>query len=209
MKVIWAPWRMAYIKNTRKPATCIFCAKARDRRDAANLLLHRGRQGFVMMNLFPYNSGHLMVAPYAHVSSLESLSADSALDLLQLTNLSLRVLRMELRPEGFNVGINLGKVSGAGIEAHVHVHIVPRWTGDTNFMPLFAETRVIPEHLRTTYRKLRARFHMVTARDRRQQPPALARPGPHALQALASEKVNNGSPDSRRSAKARSRKTRS
>jgi len=166
MKVIWAPWRMAYIKHARKPARCIFCSKARERRDAANLLLHRGRHGFVMMNLFPYNSGHLLVAPYAHVNSPESLSADAALDLIRLTNLSLRALRAAIRPEGFNVGMNLGRVSGAGLDAHVHLHIVPRWNGDTNFMPLFSETRVIPEHLRETYRKLRARFRQMTAEGR-------------------------------------------
>jgi len=156
MKIVWAPWRMAYIKKARKPRGCIFCSKVRERRDSVNLLLHRGQHAFVMMNLFPYNSGHLMVAPYAHVKSLEVLSADSALDLIRMTNLSLRVLRAEIRPEGFNVGMNLGRVSGAGIEGHVHLHIVPRWNGDTNFMPLFSETRVIPEHLRATYRKLRA-----------------------------------------------------
>ncbi|MGH7261060.1 MAG: HIT family protein [Nitrospiraceae bacterium] len=158
MKVLWAPWRMAYIKNARKPAKCIFCVKAGERRDAANLLLHRGRHGLVLMNLFPYNSGHLLVAPYAHVKSLEQLPDEAALDLLALTNLSLKVLRAEIKPEGFNIGINLGRVSGAGIEAHVHLHIVPRWNGDTNFMPLFGETRVMPEHLQTTYRKLLARF---------------------------------------------------
>ncbi|OLB57916.1 MAG: hypothetical protein AUI03_00090 [Nitrospirae bacterium 13_2_20CM_2_62_8] len=166
MKVVWAPWRMAYIKQARKPARCIFCSKARERRDAANLLLHRGRHGFVMMNLFPYNSGHLMVAPYAHVNSPESLSADAALDLIRLTNLSLRALRAAIRPEGFNVGMNLGRVSGAGLDAHVHLHIVPRWNGDTNFMPLFSETRVIPEHLRETYRKLRARFRQMPTEGR-------------------------------------------
>jgi len=166
MKVVWAPWRMAYIKQARKPARCIFCVKARERRDAANLLLHRGRHGFVMMNLFPYNSGHLMVAPYAHVRSPESLPADAALDLVRLTNLSLRALRAAIRPEGFNVGMNLGRVSGAGLDAHVHLHIVPRWNGDTNFMPLFSETRVIPEHLRETYRKLRTRFRQVSAEAR-------------------------------------------
>ena len=166
MKVVWAPWRMAYIKQARKPARCIFCSKTRERRDAANLLLHRGRHGFVMMNLFPYNSGHLMVAPYAHVNSPESLSADAALDLIRLTNLSLRALRAAIRPEGFNVGMNLGRVSGAGLDAHVHLHIVPRWNGDTNFMPLFSETRVIPEHLRETYRKLRAGFRQLIAEGR-------------------------------------------
>jgi ATP adenylyltransferase len=163
MKVLWAPWRMAYIKNARKPATCIFCAKPKERRDAQNLLLHRGRHGLVMMNLFPYNSGHLLVAPYAHVRSLEQLPDDVALDLLALTNLSLKVLQAEIKPEGFNIGINLGRVSGAGIEGHVHLHIVPRWNGDTNFMPLFAETRVMPEHLQATYRKLLARFNKLVA----------------------------------------------
>ena len=167
MRVMWAPWRMAYIKQTRKPRGCIFCAKARERRDASNFLLHRGRHGFVLLNLFPYNSGHLMVAPYAHVKSLEALSDEAALDLIGLTNASLRVLRAEIKPQGFNVGINLGRVSGAGIEGHLHIHIVPRWNGDTNFMPLFAETRVIPEHLRTTYRRLRARFQQADARRRR------------------------------------------
>lgn len=163
MKVLWAPWRMAYIKNARKPAKCIFCVKPKERRDARNLLLHRGRHGLVMMNLFPYNSGHLLVAPYAHVKGLEQLPDEVSLDLLHLTTLSLKVLRAEIKPEGFNIGVNLGRVSGAGIEAHVHLHIVPRWNGDTNFMPLFAETRVMPEHLQATYRKLLARFNTLTA----------------------------------------------
>ncbi len=157
MKTLWAPWRMTYIKKGPAASRCIFCTKPRARRDAGNLILHRGRHAFILMNLYPYNSGHVMVAPYAHVDSLERLSPDQALDLLALTNLALRVLRETLRPQGFNLGINLGRVSGAGIEGHVHLHIVPRWNGDTNFMPLFAETRVMPEHLRETYRKLRVR----------------------------------------------------
>jgi ATP adenylyltransferase len=165
MKVLWAPWRMAYVKNARKAARCIFCVKPKERRDEKNLLLHRGRHGLIMMNLFPYNSGHLLVAPYAHVRSLEQLSDEAALDLLHLTTLSLKVLRAEMKPEGFNVGINLGRVAGAGIEAHVHLHIVPRWNGDTNFMPLFAETRVMPEHLRATWKKLHARFQRMSAKS--------------------------------------------
>ncbi len=164
MKVLWAPWRMAYIKNARKPAKCIFCVKAKERRDARNLLLHRGRHGLVMMNLYPYNSGHLLIAPYRHVKSLDQLPDDVALDLLHLTSLSLKVLRDELKPEGFNVGLNLGRVAGAGIEGHVHLHIVPRWNGDTNFMPLFAETRVMPEHLQATWKKLHARFQRKSAK---------------------------------------------
>jgi ATP adenylyltransferase len=149
---------MAYIKRADRPAGCIFCVKPRQRRDAANLLLHRGRLGFVMMNLFPYNSGHLLIAPYAHAGTLEMLPEETALELIALTNLSLKVLRTTVRPEGFNVGLNLGRVAGAGIEGHVHFHLVPRWNGDTNFMPLFAETRVMPEHLDATYRKLRTAF---------------------------------------------------
>jgi len=163
MKVLWAPWRMAYIKNARKPAKCIFCVKPRERRDAANLLLHRGTHGLVMMNLFPYNSGHLLIAPYLHVRSLEQLPDEVSLDLMKLTQLSLKVLRTEMKPEGFNVGLNLGRVAGAGIENHVHLHIVPRWNGDTNFMPLFGEVCVMPEYIQTTYRKLKARFAALTA----------------------------------------------
>src|SRR6185295_1359814 len=161
---IWAPWRMAYIRQVRNRGGCIFCDTSRERRDSANLLLHRGRHGFVIMNRFPYNSAHLMIAPYAHVDGLEKLPDGVTLELIRLTNLSLSVLRASLRPEGFNIGINLGRVSGAGIEAHVHIHIVPRWNGDTNFMPLFAETRVIPEHLLATYRKLRSRFRQSLSR---------------------------------------------
>ena len=163
MRVLWAPWRMAYLKRADRPAGCIFCLKPRQRRDATNLLLHRGRLGFVMMNLFPYNSGHLLIVPYAHAGALDTLPDAVALDLLGLTSLSLRVLRHTVKPEGFNVGLNLGRVAGAGIEGHVHVHIVPRWNGDTNFMPLFAETRVMPEHLDATYRKLRRGFARLAA----------------------------------------------
>lgn len=175
MKVIWAPWRMAYIKESRKPSECLFCSKVKERRDAATLVLHRGAHSFVMMNLFPYNNGHLLIAPYAHVSSTEDLSDESALDVIRLTNLSLKVLKAEMTPDGFNVGLNLGRVSGAGIEAHVHVHVVPRWNGDTNFMPIIAETRVIPEHLQATYRKLRARFRQMAVGDSDRSPVYLVR----------------------------------
>jgi ATP adenylyltransferase len=158
MKVLWAPWRMTYVKAVGKPIGCIFCLKTRERRDRANLLVHRGTHGAVLMNLYPYNSGHLLIAPYAHVDSVEALSTACSLELVKLISLSLRVLREELRPEGFNIGLNLGDISGAGIATHVHWHIVPRWTGDTNFMPLLADTRVMPEHLDITYRRLRRRF---------------------------------------------------
>lgn len=160
MRVIWAPWRMAYIRGVGKSSGCIFCHAGQERKDAANLLLHRGRHSFVIMNRFPYSSAHLMVAPYAHVDSLEKLADEATLELIRLTNFSLSILRTCVTPEGFNIGINLGRVSGAGIETHVHLHVVPRWNGDTNFMPILAETRVIPEHLQATYRKLRSEFHL-------------------------------------------------
>jgi ATP adenylyltransferase len=166
MKIMWAPWRMAYIQ-AKKPRECLFCSILRKQRDGTNLLLHRGRYGFVMMNLFPYNSGHLMVAPYAHVNSLESLADEHTLELVRMTSLSMRVLRVVIRPEGFNIGINLGRVSGAGIEGHIHLHVVPRWNGDTNFMTVFSETRVIPEHLGATYRKLRTSFRLAMAQSGR------------------------------------------
>lgn len=169
MKVLWAPWRMAYIKAAHKPRGCIFCIKPRQRRDPRNYLLSRGRHAFAIMNLFPYNSGHLLIAPYAHVDSLDKLPDEAALELLRLTNRSLQILRAELKPEGFNVGINLGRVAGAGIREHVHLHIVPRWNGDTNFMPLFGETRVMPEHLDATYRKLRKRFDAQAGPRRKQR----------------------------------------
>jgi ATP adenylyltransferase len=153
---------MAYIA-ARKTSRCIFCVKPTPGRDAANLVLHRGVHGFVMMNLFPYNSGHLMVAPYGHLKTLDALSSEASLELLQLTALCIRALQAGIHPEGFNIGMNLGRVSGAGIDDHLHLHIVPRWNGDTNFMPLFAETRVIPEHLQQTYRKLLARFRSLKA----------------------------------------------
>ena len=151
---------MAYIRGVGKSAGCIFCRAGQARKDADNLLLHRGRHSFVIMNRFPYSSAHLMIAPYAHVDSLEKLADEATLELIRLTNFSLSMLRTCVRPEGFNIGINLGRVSGAGIETHVHLHVVPRWNGDTNFMPILAETRVIPEHLQATYRKLRSKFRL-------------------------------------------------
>jgi ATP adenylyltransferase len=184
MHQLWAPWRMAYIASSQRPTGCVFCVcvKRHEPRDASSLVLHRGRHAFVIMNRFPYNSGHLMVAPYAHVKALESLQPDVILDLLGLTTLSLSALQAEIRPEGFNIGLNLGRVSGAGIEDHLHLHIVPRWNGDTNFMPLFAETRVIPEHLHATYRKLRHRFAQLAKATARRRVAVSDRPSPVATQ---------------------------
>jgi ATP adenylyltransferase len=155
MKRIWAPWRMKYLIG-EKTTGCIFCTEIAQNRDRENYILHRGRHGFIMLNLYPYSNGHLMIAPYQHVPSLEDLNEAALTDLMHLINLSLRILRKALQPRGFNIGINIGRAAGAGIDEHVHIHIVPRWEGDTNFMPIIAETRVIPELLDQTYDKLRA-----------------------------------------------------
>jgi ATP adenylyltransferase len=148
---------MDYIKG-KKPSGCILCDKPKEKKDPANLILKRGKHGFVMMNLYPYNNGHLMVCPYQHVDTLEALSDDALKNLMQLTKKSIAVLRKAFHPEGFNVGLNLGKAAGAGIEDHLHFHIVPRWVGDTNFMTAVSEIRVIPEDLVETYKQLKPHF---------------------------------------------------
>ncbi|MCD6289712.1 MAG: HIT domain-containing protein [Anaerolineae bacterium] len=153
MERLWTPWRMPYLVS-EKSSTCIFCQKVQATDDRAAHVLTRGRHGFVTLNLYPYNNGHLMVVPYAHVPSLEDLPPETLTELMLLVNRSLTILRFAFRPHGFNLGVNLGKVAGAGIEEHVHIHIVPRWEADTNFMPIVAETRVIPEWIDDTYDRL-------------------------------------------------------
>lgn len=157
MERLWAPWRMRYILGD-KDGRCIFCAAGADGHDEENQVLSRSSKCLVMMNRFPYNNGHIMLAPLRHAGTLEELDDAEMLDLMQMVRLSLKVLRAELSPEGFNVGCNLGHTAGAGIADHVHLHIVPRWDGDTNFMPVLSETKVINEALRQTYEKLRRRF---------------------------------------------------
>jgi ATP adenylyltransferase len=150
---IWAPWRLQYILSKKGPG-CIFCEKPGQEHDRENLILHRSAQNFVIMNLYPYNNGHLMVVPYRHVYSILELSDDEMADLMKLTQHSVNCLRKAFRPEGFNIGMNIGKVAGAGIEEHLHLHIIPRWVGDTHFMALLGEVRVIPEHVQSTYDRL-------------------------------------------------------
>ncbi len=164
MKRLWTPWRMVYLKSASKQSGCIFCAKVKARRssDRKNLVVQRGERAFVMMNLYPYTSGHLMVAPYDHTGALEALDGDTLKEMMLLVGTSIRALRATMNPQGFNIGINLGRVAGAGVEDHVHIHIVPRWNGDTNFMPVFAEVRMIPELLPQTYDKLREAFQALT-----------------------------------------------
>ena len=153
MKILWAPWRMEYVVGDREEG-CLFCSKLQGGNDRRNLILYRGDQSFMILNRFPYTSGHLMVVPNRHVASLEELNEGEMLELMALLKKSLQVLKGALKPDGFNVGMNLGREAGAGIEAHVHFHVVPRWNGDTNFMPVLFDTKVIPEFLEKMYEKL-------------------------------------------------------
>ncbi len=150
---LWAPWRMAYIEGARGDG-CLFCDKPREADDRKNLILHRGPLTYVVMNLFPYANGHLMIVPYRHCADLGHLSPEESLEIMQLTQRCTQVLQRAFRAEGFNIGLNLGKVAGAGIAEHVHLHVVPRWLGDTNFMAVLADIKVMPEYLETSYKKL-------------------------------------------------------
>ena len=153
MKVLWAPWRMAYIAGDREQG-CLLCSKLKERDDRGNLILYRRSQSFVILNRFPYTSGHLMVAPNRHVASLDELNEGEMVALMALLKQSIIILKRALKPDGFNMGMNIGSVAGAGIEDHIHFHIVPRWNGDTNFMPVLVETKVMPEYLEKTYDRL-------------------------------------------------------
>jgi ATP adenylyltransferase len=157
-QVLWAPWRMSYVQDDRKERECIFCAAARPGDDAARLVLCRGERCLTMLNRYPYNSGHLMVAPYRHVASIEHLDAGEALELMTLAKQALRALRETYRPAGANLGINEGEIAGAGFADHVHLHVVPRWAADSNFMAVVGDTRVLPQALEETYAVLRERL---------------------------------------------------
>lgn len=154
---LWAPWRLEYIRGP-KAGECIFCAGPAGDDDEAALIVHRGERCFVMLNAFPYNNGHVMISPYAHVASLEGLDEPTLLELMTLSQRALAAMRAAYAPEGFNLGLNLGKAGGAGFDDHVHLHVVPRWGGDTNFMPVTAETRVLPQALRDSWAELRKGF---------------------------------------------------
>ena len=155
VSTLWAPWRMQYILGP-KTNGCILCEKAREpgEDDTKNLILARGPFTYVLMNIYPYNSGHLMIAPYRHLESLEKLSSEERAEMMTWASDSERILREAFQAMGFNIGVNVGRVAGAGIDDHVHMHVVPRWNGDTNFMPVLGETKVIPEHLEETYARL-------------------------------------------------------
>jgi ATP adenylyltransferase len=157
MEVLWAPWRMEYILDQNRPEGCIFC-QATDGRGYDGLVLGVNHACLVMMNKYPYNNGHLLVAPLRHVSELEDLSTEEQGELLRHVTLAVKALKDLMGPHAFNVGLNLGRAAGAGIEEHLHFHVVPRWEGDTNFMTVLGEVRSVPEHIRATHAKLKPYF---------------------------------------------------
>ena len=152
---LWAPWRMEYIR-TAKPSDCFICQIIKETSDAENLILLRGEYTLLLMNRYPYNSGHLLVAPYRHIATFQELTLDEQQEISSFTQLALHALQSLMNPDGFNMGINQGAAAGAGLEDHLHQHIIPRWNGDTNFMPVVGQTRVIPQLLEEQYQQLKA-----------------------------------------------------
>jgi ATP adenylyltransferase len=157
---IWAPWRLAYVKDASKDIEeeCIFCAKPALEEDEASLIVHRGASCFVILNLFPYTNGHLMVAPFAHIGRLQDLPAETTAEMMELAQRAMAGLEEAYEPHGFNVGFNQGRVAGAGVLHHIHLHVVPRWAGDNNFMPVIADTKVMPQTIEQSYAALKGAF---------------------------------------------------
>tara|TARA_B110000116_G_C16561743_1_gene457872 strand:- start:113 stop:580 length:468 start_codon:yes stop_codon:yes gene_type:complete len=155
MEQLWAPWRMEYIKRTdTPPSDCVLC----DKLDADDLLVHKGEQAYVMMNLYPYNNGHVMISPIHHISEFDELPVETQMEIMNLATILMRFMRKEMNAEGFNMGANIGKAGGAGIDEHLHFHVVPRWNGDTNFMPVVGHTKVQVEGLKETCELLKKAF---------------------------------------------------
>jgi len=157
MEHIWAPWRIEYILS-EKTEGCILCDKPQEDTDAANYILYRGELNYVIMNSYPYNPGHLLVAPYRHIAGLDDMTDDERNEHFKIVSRCVAVLRGAYNPGGFNIGANMGKVAGAGIDDHYHSHVMPRWQGDTNFVTVMADFRVVPQALAETYRELAGRF---------------------------------------------------
>ncbi len=151
---LWAPWRIEYIRHSRD-TDCVFCSAPAGDDDESALVLHRGQWNFIMMNAFPYSPGHLMVAPFRHTAELESITREESIEHQELVRLGVALLKRAAHPDGFNIGLNLGRVAGAGFDHHLHTHIVPRWLGDTNFMPVLFNTRVMSESLSSMYQRLK------------------------------------------------------
>ena len=157
---IWAPWRLPYVKDASKDAEegCIFCTKPSEDDDEANLIVHRGERCFVILNLFPYTNGHLMIAPFDHIATLQELDGPTVAEVMALAQRAITALDQTYQPQGYNVGVNQGRIAGAGFDSHIHLHVVPRWAGDTNFMPVLADTRVMPQSLKDSYDALKGAF---------------------------------------------------
>jgi len=158
MEKLWAPWRMTYIKQAKKNKGCLFCKKLKEAKDEENYILVRSKLAFVMLNIFPYNSGHLMIVPIRHVGEVEDLKTKESREMISLLQKSIKAIKRAYQPEGFNIGMNLGRTAGAGVLHHLHIHVVPRWNGDTNFMPIIAESKIISQGLRETYKQLKKQF---------------------------------------------------
>ena len=155
---IWAPWRLRYVSNARKQDDCVFCVKPDEGDDREALIVHRGERCYVILNLYPYTSGHLMVAPFEHVGRLQDIASEVTAEMMDLAQQAIRRMEDVYRPEGFNVGVNQGRVAGAGVEGHIHLHVVPRWAGDNNYMPVIADTRVMPQSLEESFDALHGGF---------------------------------------------------
>jgi len=158
MNYLWSPWRMEYIDNPDKEEGCVFCNAQAKEDGAENLIAYRGERAYVILNRYPYTSGHLMAIPFEHVSNLEELDSETRAEMMELTSRCTTILKNIYRPQGFNVGVNIGEAAGAGVLGHVHIHIVPRWKGDTNFMSSVGQTRVLPEALEDTYQRVKNAF---------------------------------------------------
>jgi ATP adenylyltransferase len=155
---IWAPWRLPYVKDASKDTECIFCAKPAEGNDEETFIVHRGERCFVILNTFPYTNGHLMVAPFEHLARLQDLDEAITTELMVLASRATEILDDKYGPEGYNVGCNQGRIAGAGFDSHIHMHVVPRWAGDTNYMPVIGDTRVMPQSLEQSYEALRGAF---------------------------------------------------
>lgn len=161
MDYLWSPWRMDYIMSHNRAADCVFCSAVQQPDGLENLIVARGLRAFIILNRYPYTSGHVMVVPYAHIASLDLLSVEDRSEIIEMANRAVTVLREVYHPQGFNLGINMGEAAGAGIADHIHLHVVPRWAGDTNFMSTVSETRVLPESLEDTYQRILAQWKLL------------------------------------------------
>ncbi len=158
MDLLWTPWRFSYLTGVERTSGCVFCQKVQENNDERNYIVHRGHQNFILLNLYPYTVGHLMIVPYRHIATLQEGEPKELGEMMELIRQSEGALRKIYRPQGLNVGMNIGKSAGAGVEGHLHMHVLPRWEADANFLSVIGETRTLPEELSTTWSKLRAEF---------------------------------------------------